>query len=122
MQAGEPAVVPDKITPVTAGISLKPRPEAPAERVVSVTQEYVIERTNEPVVLAASTETPLEESNQAGFLNVLSVRGFRSFASKVIAPLGEISPIQVDENNEERVIRFASIPVSRRAKPEQENQ
>lgn len=94
--------------------------EAPAARVVSVTHEFVIEQSNEPVPVMETRDYFAEDKSQGGFLNVLTRKGFRKLASDILTPLSGISPIKVYENNEERVVEFASIPVSRKSKQENE--
>jgi hypothetical protein len=90
--------------------------EAPRERVISVTEEFVVESTNEPVVFTRDTRDYFaEEENSAGLLNgSANRRGLRRLASGILTPLSILSPIKVSENNEERVVEFASITISRR--------
>lgn len=71
-----------------------------------------------PVEPAAEVLEALVEADPAasrGFLNLLSRHGVRRLAAGIIAPLSEISPVSVYENNHERVVEIASIPVSRRS-------
>jgi hypothetical protein len=81
-------------------------------QIVAVSESYV-----------AETPGPADEStgHDRGFLNLLSVRGMKQLISGIIAPLSEISPISIHENNHERVVEIASIPVSRRPNQTAEN-
>ena len=98
--------------------------EAPRERVISVTEEFVVESTNQPVVFVRDTRDYFaEEENSAGLLDEPSRnRGLRRIASGILTPLSVLSPIKVSETNEERVVEFASITISRRPARIEESQ
>jgi hypothetical protein len=76
-------------------------------RIVSVSEGYIAEA---PEFL--TDELPLP--NDRGFLNLLSARGMRQLLSGIVTPLSEISPVSIHQNNRERVVEIASIPVSRK--------
>ena len=91
-------------------------------RVVSVREEFVIEPAQEVLMARETRDYFAEEGNQAGFLNVLNRKGFKRIAAGILTPLSELSPIKVYETNEERVVEFASIPISRKSNRAEDNQ
>lgn len=92
------------------------QPLARNEEVVFRSEEYVVEQTNEVVLVLETRDYFQDESNKAGFLNVFSKKGMKRLAVGILSPISELSPIKVYESHEERVVEFASIPVSRKNK------
>lgn len=96
--------------------------QARNEQVIFSSEEYVVEQTNELVLVLETRDYFAEEKDKAGFLNVFNKKGIRRLATGILTPLSELNPIKVYDSNEERVIEFASIPVSRKNKQQVENE
>lgn len=77
-------------------------------RVVSSSEEYVIET-------ASVDPAGEEEEDQGGLRNLFRKKGLKRVAAGIITPLSTISPISVYNDNNERVVEFASIPISRKS-------
>lgn len=83
--------------------------------VVYITEELVIVTPSMPLDTKPSARNYFAENNeQIGFLNVLNRKGLRRVMAGILTPLSELNPIRVYENNDEKVVEFASIPISRR--------
>jgi hypothetical protein len=110
IQVEEPRI---EVEPITETAELlAENTEAPVQ-VIVVTHEWVTEQAD-PSLLASEAEGEwASEPNRAGFLNLLTRKGLRKFASDILTPLSAISPITVSENNGHRVVELASIPISR---------
>ena len=94
--------------------------QAPTVHIVSVSEEMLIKPTGEPLLARDTRDYFSEENDQAGFLNVVNRRGMRRIASGILTPLSSLSPIKVYETNEERVVEFASITISRKSNKSEE--
>lgn len=77
-------------------------------KVISKTVEYVVETQPE------EADTYRDEDS-GGLRELFKKNGLKRLAATLITPLSEISPVNVYNDKDERVVEFASIPVSRKS-------
>ncbi|MDR0953773.1 MAG: hypothetical protein LBM20_00110 [Rikenellaceae bacterium] len=102
-----------KVEPITETAELLAENTEVPVQVIVVTHQWVTEQVDPSLPDSEAEGDWISEPNQMGFLNLLTRRGLRKFASDILTPLSAISPITVRENNGHRVVELASIPISR---------
>ena len=96
--------------------------ETPVGRVISESEEFVIESTGERLPMRETRDYFADAEDPVGLRNMLNRKGIKRLAAGILTPISGLSPIKVYENNEERTVEFASITISRRPNQKVDNQ